>query len=203
MYDQKLSTKTRVLLLRNTKASSNIINNFEYKEIIKINDDFDFITFFDLRTAVEAYKELHKNFIDVNFCLHTQELENACQGTVFLSMKDMQAPLTDEEIHDELEKFGEIKEVRDYKNFKKYVEFFDSRAALEALKINVNAFNKGKVECKLAWDNNPKKREELEQIVAKVINEKEETGNVFVEALDEFIFSKLKQIEKMIRERYN
>jgi len=120
-----------------------------------------FITFYDIRHAEEAKKELHTSSlhdrpIDVHYSLPKedpqQEMNNRSedinQGTLFLTFKGNPVP-TVNRLKEIFGEHGEVKEIRDCRTNAHvfFVEFFDSRDATKALEaLNGSSQDGGTIE---------------------------------------------------------
>ncbi|KAE8228209.1 hypothetical protein CF326_g6868, partial [Tilletia indica] len=125
-----------------------------------------FITYFDIRAAEQAKSMLHGTLIsgrplDIHYSLPREEEQSQhCdrdknQGTIFIILKYSKQPLEDEALRTYLEKYGEVKHIRPYKDnpYARFVEFFDSRATLAAYDQLPDAeFMGSKWDVKFAWD---------------------------------------------------
>lgn len=143
-----------------------------------------FISFFDLRAA-EAAKygvqgtTLNGRDLDVHYSLPKEaETAKRCdrdkdQGTLFLVLKRAPHDLSDAELHNLFSPFGEIKNLRRYKDQGncRFLEYWDCRAAKAAHDAIINTtYRGGTWDIKFAWDtaapdraSEPTKRENERQ----------------------------------------
>ncbi|EDR28498.1 polyadenylate-binding protein, cytoplasmic and nuclear, putative [Entamoeba dispar SAW760] len=175
--------KSRILFVRNISFNANeesIRKLFEkYGEIKKVfcqieNRGIAFVTFYDIRDAIKAHEELNKKEIDgrpikIHYSLpkdneinKTDSLEN--HANLYVILRGFQKIPTNDEIFHYFEKFGEVSEIRDSadKPNIKFIEYYDSRAAVKALESSNNAqWNEGTIEVKYASFS----KKDLERIV--------------------------------------
>ncbi|EKE40955.1 hypothetical protein ENUP19_0337G0010 [Entamoeba nuttalli] len=175
--------KSRILFVRNICFNTNeesIKKLFEkYGEIKKVfcqieNRGIAFITFYDIRDAIKAHEELNKKEIGgrpikIHYSLpkdneinKIDSLEN--HANLYVILRGFQKIPTNDEIFHYFEKFGEVSEVRDSadKITIKFIEYYDSRAAVKALESSNNAhWNEGTIEVKYASFS----KKDLERIV--------------------------------------
>ncbi|KAJ3027851.1 hypothetical protein HDV00_010798 [Rhizophlyctis rosea] len=129
-----------------------------------------FLTYWDLRSAERALNEL-KGFefrgrtVNIHYSLpkddapqHQKCDRDQNQGTLLVTHSSQ--ALDNEHLRVFMSKFGDVKEVKDFKDAKrKFVEFFDSRAcvkAFDSLQVN-NKYQGGTLEAFFIWDQ-PSKR---------------------------------------------
>ncbi|KAJ3049214.1 hypothetical protein HK097_009762 [Rhizophlyctis rosea] len=129
-----------------------------------------FLTYWDLRSAERALTDLkHFDFrgrmIDIHYSLPKDDIaqREKCdrdqnQGTLLVSHSSQ--TLDNDHLKVFMSKFGDVKEVRDFKDAKrKFVEFFDSRDCVKAFDMlqQNNRYQGGTLEVFFIWDQ-PLKR---------------------------------------------
>lgn len=94
---------------------------------------FVILSYFDVRCAerAAAYARMNGSFFDCRFCFPLEVEDN--QGTVVIFNLD--GSVTDDQLRMMCEEFGEIRDVRSTpkKNHQRFLEFFDVRAAQQAI----------------------------------------------------------------------
>ncbi|ORX44032.1 hypothetical protein DM01DRAFT_1195411 [Hesseltinella vesiculosa] len=180
--DDQNEKPSRSLFIRNiaydTKAD-HILDLFRPYGDIK--DTYDqiagrgilFIHFFDIRASEQAKRDAADRLVgdrplDVHFSVPKDDIrvikcdQTKNQGTLLLSLNGSQDILVDKELYEEFQQFGDIKVIRT-PNFKKasgstakwqrFIEFFDSRAAVDAAKANQGKEYKGGIwDVQYFWD---------------------------------------------------
>lgn len=241
-YQNHTQKETRTILITNIKTDSDLVllkekmeNIGEIRETYGIKDkkSIIFFMFYDTRCAAQAKNTLNNtvigtSLIKIHFTISKYEIpreEDLCdftknQGTLLLISRDLEAPLSDSEIITMFSIYGDVKELREYKTFQKFIEFCDSRCAIKAFnEFGERRHKNGTLLVKYLWDTNRKMRwdiikatdsilqdiceSEVEEPVIKrqaVIKSTTRNKNVFVRAQDDFIFENIDVIEKYLTE---
>ncbi|WFD35560.1 hypothetical protein MCUN1_002416 [Malassezia cuniculi] len=125
-----------------------------------------FVTYYDTRAAEQAKLHLNnKTFLgralDMHYSLPREEdQQKHCdrdqnQGTLFVVAEGSTVPLTYELLLSHFGQFGDVKNVRPYKDQQnaRFLEYWDSRACVAAYdKLNGSEFYGGHLNLKFAWD---------------------------------------------------
>lgn len=240
--------ETRTLLITNIQNEADLIlikekmdEMGEIRETYGIKDkkSIIFFMFYDLRCAKMAREKYQNQTIGTStvkmyFTISKYEIpreEDMCdytknQGTLLLISRDLDVPLTDKEIIALFSQYGDIKELREYKAFQKFIEFWDSRCAIKAFnEFGERRYKKGMLLVKYLWDTNRKMRwdiiNETDNILQKIcepvsvcepVAKKQafspvsvvvKDRNVFTQAFDDFIFENIGEIEQFLLESKN
>lgn len=219
-----MNKPTRTLLITNIinndfeKILEDILREYDIREIYTIKDPSTvrFVLFYNLKSSIEAQKKinnlkLENNRIRAYFAISKYEIpreidkcdENKNQGSVLLMMRDMDKPLSENEIKKHIKGRYDIIE---FKPFQKYLEFNDSREALNCIKkYNGLNINKGKVLLKIYWDYPANVRTEILNYIEKVLHNlkigsdgSETKSNLFLEVFDNFIIENIDKIMDMV-----
>lgn len=177
--------QTRTLLITNIPKDvshvtvRNLLNTFgEIKEIytIKHIKNILFVLYYDIRHAIAAKEYLSNNLIssDVStynltpyYTVSKYEIpvdldicdEQKNQGTVILISRGLTAPITESEIKELFMGYGEIKAIREYKPFQKFIIFYDSRSAVKAVcELSNTEYKEGNINLRFMWDHGVKTR---------------------------------------------
>ncbi|TIB71658.1 hypothetical protein E3Q06_02420 [Wallemia mellicola] len=165
----------RTLFVRNISYNADPLSvRTPFESYGELADFFDliekrgmcFITYFDLRSAENAFNamqgsQIQSRPLDVHYSLpKADETQQPCergkhQGTLSAWLESASEPINDSEFYNLLSEFGEIKEIRPYddRDDSRYVEFFDSRAAISAFdNLNGSDFQSGKLNLYFEWD---------------------------------------------------
>ncbi|WFC97939.1 hypothetical protein MYAM1_000659 [Malassezia yamatoensis] len=169
------SKPCRTLFVRNVAFEVNVDQFRErFEQFGEIKTWFDliqrrgllFVTYFDTRAAKRAKEEMHKQkfygrALDVHYSLPKEEdQQQHCdrdknQGTLFALARNATQPLTDDVVRELFAPFGEICEIRPYKDKEntRFIEYWDSRACVTAHdKLNGSGSLGGELQLKFAWD---------------------------------------------------
>lgn len=230
--DDRSDTKsTRTLLIsgikdkeENERIRSLVGSSGAVKEIYTIQESASilFAIMYDIRGAEGLFKILKSQGKNVIYTVSKYEIprevdrcdETKNQGTLLLVSRDLDAPFTEEEVRKLFEEFGDIKCVREYKAFQRFIEFYDSRSAVSAFKkLHEKEYKKGTIIIRFVWDMTNKQRwamiAETDSILKglslgdKKESEKDTDGrrkiyekNALLKALDDFIVRNLDKLEK-------
>lgn len=169
------SKPCRTLFVRNVAFEVNV-DQFreEFAEFGAIKTWFDliqrrgllFVTYFDTRAAERAkefmnQRKMYGRILDVHYSLPKEEdQQQHCdreknQGTLFVLVRNATEPITDEGMRNHFSPFGEIREIRTYKDKAntRFIEYWDSRACVAAHdQLNQTPFLGGELQLKFAWD---------------------------------------------------
>lgn len=169
------SKPCRTLFVRNVAFEVNV-DQFrgEFGEFGEIKTWFDliqrrgllFVTYFDTRAAQRAkehmnQRKIYGRVLDVHYSLPKDEdQQQHCdrdknQGTLFALIRGATVPVTDAAVRDHFAPFGEIREIRPYKDKEntRFIEYWDSRACVTAHdQLNKSHFLGGELQLKFAWD---------------------------------------------------
>lgn len=169
------SKPCRTLFVRNVAFEVNVHQFREqFEQFGEIKTWFDliqrrgllFVTYFDTRAAQRAKEEMNQRklygrVLDVHYSLPKDEdQQQHCdreknQGTLFALVRGATEPVTDDNVRALFAPFGEIREIRPYKDKEntRFVEYWDSRACVAAYdQLNETAFLGGELLLKFAWD---------------------------------------------------
>lgn len=169
------SKPCRTLFVRNVAFEVNVHQFREqFEQFGEIKTWFDliqrrgllFVTFFDTRAAQRAKEEMNQRklygrVLDVHYSLPKDEdQQQHCdreknQGTLFALVRGAKEPVTDESVRALFAPFGEIREIRPYKDKQntRFIEYWDSRACVAAYdQLNETSFLGGELLLKFAWD---------------------------------------------------
>ncbi|KAI9484472.1 hypothetical protein BDB00DRAFT_134806 [Zychaea mexicana] len=155
----------------------------EVKEVFNLIESrgMVFVTFHDIRAAERAKEATQGMFlanrrIDVHYSLPKEEEENAkCdrsknQGTLLFTLKNTEAWLQDDQLYDYFAQFGEVKIIRtphfrhhteNNERRQRFVEFFDSRACVDAFdNCHGKEYKGGRWDVSFFWDHTNRERSE-------------------------------------------
>ncbi|RVD92078.1 hypothetical protein TUBRATIS_14350 [Tubulinosema ratisbonensis] len=226
-------TSTRTICISNisSKEEQNLIkqyisDNSDVFEIYTINEDIYsvlFVIFYDIKTSEKIFDHFVQQGKTVLYTISKYEIPRTpdkCdssknQGTLLVMGRDLSEPLQEEDLLSLFEPFGKIRVIKDFKAFQKYIEFDDTRSALNALNSIDNCkFKDGFLSLKPSWDISINKRwdfiKEIDGLLSSIKikqdnnEKKEEKGSkiyeksVFLKALDDFIVENLSHIEKWL-----
>lgn len=125
-----------------------------------------FVTYYDTRAAEQAKLHMHGRMIvgrqiDVHYSLpRDEDQQQHCdrdknQGTLFVLLRGGTEPLTEEVLRATFSPFGEIRNIRKYKDqaHTRFLEFWDSRACVAAHdQLHETPFLGGRLTLRFAWD---------------------------------------------------
>lgn len=169
------SKPCRTLFVRNVAFEVNVDQFREqFGQFGEIKTWFDliqrrgllFVTYFDTRAAQRAKEEMNQRklygrVLDVHYSLPKDEdQQQHCdrdknQGTVFALVRNATERVTDEAVRALFAPFGEIREIRPYKDKEntRFIEYWDSRACVAAHdQLSGAKFLGGELQLKFAWD---------------------------------------------------
>lgn len=230
--DDTAETKpTRTLLVskikneeENTQIRESVAKAGSVREIYTIRDSVSilFVIMHDTRECEKAFGMLKSQGKCVTYTVSKYEIpreidrcdESKNQGTLLLVSRDLEAPFTDDEVYKLFEEFGDVKCVREYKTFQRFIEFYDSRCAVAAYKkLHEKPYGKGTTIIRFVWDMTSKQRWAMiantDAILKSAeIEDKDIPGrasdkniydkNFFLKALDDFIVENLDKLEKLV-----
>ena len=228
--EQSLDVKvTRTILISKIKDEEErnkikefINNSAQVKEFYTIQDSSHllFAVFYDSRESEKVYKELIKMEKNVIFTVSKYEIpkegdrcdETKNQGTILLVSRDLNTPFVESEIRELFAEFGDLKAVRDYKPYQKFIEFYDTRGCIAShKKLHEKEHNGGTILIRYIWDMSPQQRWnyiEATDSILKTMDFKNVQPpappkiyekNIFLKALDDFIVENLDNIEEIIQ----
>lgn len=244
--DLQILKETRTLLITNIKTENDLsllkekmeqIGEIRETYGIKDKKSIIFFMFYDLRCAKKAHEtyqnqQIGTSTIKMHYTISKYEIpreEDMCdysknQGTLLLISRDLEAPLSEPEIISMFSQYGDIKELREYKTFQKFIEFWDSRCAIKAYNdFGERKYKTGILLVKYLWDTNRKMRWDIIKETDNIlqgINENMEAeqpvkkramnpiglgkeNNVFMRAFDDFIIENIVEIEHFLIETKN
>ncbi|TBU19512.1 hypothetical protein CWI38_0207p0040 [Hamiltosporidium tvaerminnensis] len=225
---------TRTVLITNLENAEQIkpfYKDLPVKEVytIKENQNILFIIFYDLRNAELFFQRcstLPFPAVPI-YTVSKYEIpresdkcdEGKNQSTILITNKDNNT-LSEEEVSKMCSIFGEIKAVREYRHNQKFVEFYDSRSALEAFKKINEKNSNNNLNLRFVWDNSVKARWDYinntdrvlksfqenkyknEIVKRKKLSKEEEITkkkNFYIGLFDDFIIQNINEIEKMLK----
>lgn len=224
-------TTTRTLLISGLNGKThteNILENLkaygQIKETYTIQScpNICFVIFYDLRSSEKAFEDLKEKGMSVIYTVSKYEIprdidrcdELKNQGTVLVITRDLDKPLSSDDIKELFKDVGEIKQIREYKTFQKFVEFYDTRAAVNAVKKhNETACGKGILSIRFIWDVSVQQRWQMiaqtdeilkaqniknsseEKDTKKTSQTKIYKKSLFLKVLDDFIVENLDLFE--------
>lgn len=228
---------TRTLLITNIKTQEDMVllkqrcaDIGDVRETYSLPDNSLclFVIFYDLRHAIKAKSELDKatigsSIVNVYFTASKYEIpkegdlcdDERNQGTLLMVSRNLDAPLTNEEITELFSPFGDIKEIREYRTFQKFIEFWDTRNTVKAYtEFGEKKFKTGSLMLRYLWDTTKKMRwglirntdmvlEGLKgntdiREIKEVKQNKKHEKNVFARAMDDFLVEKIDEIRNFL-----
>lgn len=229
--DRTDTRSTRTLLVSGIrdKEENELIRNLigrtgSVKEIYTIQDSHAilFAIMYDIREAEKLFKTLKSQGKNLVYTVSKYEIprevdrcdDTKNQGTLLLVSRDLDVPFTEDEVHKLFEEFGDIKCIREYKSFQRFIEFYDSRSAVAAYKrLHEKEYGKGTIIIRFVWDMTNKQRwamiGETDRILKSLalenkkstekgadMNRKIYEKNVILKSLDDFIVRNLDKLER-------
>ena len=221
---------TRTLLVskigsqeENSKIREEVLRHGDVREMYTIQDSFSvlFVMMYDIRASEKVFNVLKAQEKNVTYTISKYEIprevdrcdESKNQGTLLLVSRDLEEPLSDQMVREMFQEFGDIKCIREYKTFQRFIEFYDSRSAIAAhKKLHEKAYGKGVIIIRFVWDISNKQRwsmiAETDSILKNLDigdtsehavsgNKKIYDKNFFLKVLDDFIVENLDRIEKV------
>ncbi|KAM0687979.1 hypothetical protein COBT_000770 [Conglomerata obtusa] len=195
---------------------------------IQENKSILFAIFYDLRQAIKAKNEMNdmkigESNIKTHFTISKYEIpkegdlcdETRNQGTLLVISRNLDVPLTNEELSELFEPFGDIKEIREYRTFQKFIEFWDTRNTVRVYnEFGERKYKSGVLMLRYLWDTTRKMRWDLIKITDNILegNNQEilkipvkavkdhriKEKNIYARAMDDFIIENLDEIQKLI-----
>jgi hypothetical protein len=156
---------------------------FDVKECYTIQNDYRVlcVLFYDERKAREAFEHVKEHEgLSASHIISKYEIpreidkcdESKNQSTLVFTFKNSNASVDDKEFSEQIEKFGEVKEIRYVKTHQRCVEFYDSRSASAAFHgMNELSFMDGVIQAKWVWDLSTKTRWELIRLTDSILKE--------------------------------
>lgn len=194
-------------------------------EIYTLNDQIYsvlFVIFYNYKTCEEVFDHFTAQDKVVLYTVSKYEIprtpdkcdESKNQGTILVMGRDLTEPLAEEDLITLFQTYGKIRCIRDYKPYQKYIEFEDTRHAINAFNsIDGTKYKSGSLLLKFSWDIPVNKRwemiKEIDTVLKEVASKKENIEmspvektnkiyekNIFLKVLDDFIVENLDSIEK-------
>ncbi|CAD25670.2 hypothetical protein [Encephalitozoon cuniculi GB-M1] len=186
--DQGQLTKTIIVTGFNDQkhqeeVRGRVEKTFEVRESYTIQNDYRVlcILFYDERRAREAIGYLKESEgLSSYHIISKYEIprdmdkcdESRNQSTLLFTFKNLMEAVDDKEFSEQVNKFGEVKDIRYVKTHQRCVEFYDSRSAVAAFHgMNELRFMDGVMQAKWVWDLSTKTRWELIRLTDSILKE--------------------------------
>lgn len=227
--EQKATRTLFISGIKDVEENNEIMNyiksNTSVKEsyTIQNNNSLLFVLFYDIRESERMMEDLNNMGKNVIFTVSKYEIPrevdrcdwNKNQSTILLVSRGLDTPLGEPELKVLFSEFGDIKCIREYKPFQRFLEFYDSRCTKKAFdKLHDKSYKNGTILIRFVWDMTSKQRWDiindtdliLKSLSIPLTTETDNSAvghgrnkiyekNVFLRALDDFIVDNLDEIE--------